>query len=516
MVNDIDSLEAEDGNGSGQTVGLDMLARLEHVMHRVEAKLTNADHMENRCQQLEDRCTTLESLLQRATSSMEGAVKSVAEHVQSVDTKVDDIKKSLKYHEMLMKNQKTWEYTENIPHPDCVPNTLSREFWQRRYQFDPVDSRAMASFCQRMKKITESMRWGEDADEIGTVEITATDVGHGPLPHHHDLMPHWRELCNALEQYSPVLEQRSGYEHLSQFTVFHVQISPQVWQLLTPALTVVPFEKLVFQNNEFGRSEFAEVFDLFLMCPHLKHIHLCDNQIEDMEDITNLCQVIENHPSIEQVSIINCFPNNGFDALRSIIGVSNKLTHLGLSLNGIDTGRSAIVADFLAANPRLESLYLIHNRLNNDNAASIARALHTNNNLKVLNLDGNDITDLGRDQLQLALCNETSLDTVANCNHTCSISLCSGYNSTSDPKVNRAGKVYELLVSLGSNITQDFNDIPAQLLPNILDCVQTCLVRGWGGSGSEVLTIMNEIMHWEKAIDMIKLLSTQQEMPSRE
>lgn len=63
---------------------------------------------------------------------------------------------------------------------------------------------------------------------------------------------------------------------------------------------------------------------------------------------------------------------------------ASKLKGIDFSSNGITTGGSTFIADFLATNPILEQLVLESNRLDDEDAESIAGALKHNTNLRYL------------------------------------------------------------------------------------------------------------------------------------
>eukprot|EP00573_Skeletonema_grethae_P010558 CAMPEP_0201701658 /NCGR_PEP_ID=MMETSP0578-20130828/33537_1 /ASSEMBLY_ACC=CAM_ASM_000663 /TAXON_ID=267565 /ORGANISM="Skeletonema grethea, Strain CCMP 1804" /LENGTH=68 /DNA_ID=CAMNT_0048189025 /DNA_START=9 /DNA_END=211 /DNA_ORIENTATION=- len=67
-------------------------------MMRMEEKLATLGSLESRCEELERKCNSLETIVKSTSQSRK---------------EKDDISKTLKYHEMLIRNQ-NWEYSASI------------------------------------------------------------------------------------------------------------------------------------------------------------------------------------------------------------------------------------------------------------------------------------------------------------------------------------------------------------------------------------------------------------------
>ena len=154
--------------------------------------------------------------------------------------------------------------------------------------------------------------------------------------------------------------------------------------------------------------------------------------------------------------------------------------------NNIHTGSGTELPDYLARNTPLNELYLQHNELNDEDAVSIAHALnHNNANLRKLWLEHNNITEVGRNALSNAVYNPESLNSVADCNHTCEINIKTVNVFGYTVKENRGRKIYHLLSSWdregsivyhlnlefeGEDEDADANSLA--LVPNVLECIQ--------------------------------------------
>ena len=225
-----------------------------------------------------------------------------------------------------------------------------------------------------------------------------------------------------------------------------------------------------------------------------------------MDDANCLIEAIISHPSIDVIGLENCFGDNvnACGILFSLLLASNKeFSHIDLDSNNIRTGGGTEIPDYLATNPPLKELRLARNHLDDNDAILIGRAMKRNTNLRDLRLNQNDITDVGRDALRNAMFDSTSLNTVADSNHSCSIKgLDFGdifNNQYEESKSNRATKIYSLISSRnreGTNVQHlnaEFEDESLKLVPKVLEAVN---VYDEGGDEGDVLplSIMYEVL----------------------
>eukprot|EP00986_Skeletonema_menzelii_P013449 scaffold7852_cov151-Skeletonema_menzelii.AAC.14 len=148
------------------------------------------------------------------------------------------------------------------------------------------------------------------------------------------------------------------------------------------------------------------------------------------------------------------------------------------------------------------------------NAQLIANALRGNMTLRDLNLEGNNFTDAGDEALHLVIYDGSSLNAVADSNHTCQINGYIFSNWHENWRINRGSKIYYLLScrnKTGSN-AKHFDDLDVKILPNMLDAVQKYQNHANGHDlsifrGAEPLSILFEIMRkWDKVFPLYKSL----------
>ena len=241
-----------------------------------------------------------------------------------------------------------------------------------------------------------------------------------------------------------------------------------------------------------------------------------------------------------------CLARNRISMSKFLLGskhIAANLTHLDLtgawywprSANDrIGVKGAKLIASFLERNPALMELNLFNNDINSSGGKKIASALKHNTNLQHLNLERNKLTNVcvpafidglknnttllslqvggniikvetGRKQLiRGALCDTTSLQTIADSNHTCALITSDGgkkYRNdiTFEMEMKNINTVdesegmkirYKVVLAM-FKLNQDlfhprsFDDIPLELMPRLLELCQQEL--GFGGYGKGIV-----------------------------
>ena len=217
-----------------------------------------------------------------------------------------------------------------------------------------------------------------------------------------------------------------------------------------------------------------------------------------LNEIRRLCQIVNEHPSIEDLMLDSCKDTNvdGYEMLRMVMTAGrDKIKALNLCSNGISTDGDTFLSDFLRGDSALISLDITDNDFDDNDAIMIANALGHNTKLRVLDFWGNDVSKSGWIALRKAEFDDTSLNTAADSNHTCRISYpnpedhdddLQGLDTTEmngnlnrmaplfNPAYVRQKKIYSILSTRNrtcSNV-EHFEDIPIELLPYMLCSVQ--------------------------------------------
>ena len=320
------------------------------------------------------------------------------------------------------------------------------------------------------------------------------------LLHDDTLLPHWEEFANALQLYQ-------NPEASHNFGIFKIQLNSKVIGLLAPALKVKPFHAFELDNVEYAsvREGIDFAVEVIQSNPKLQQFYWGNNPIESMGGANRLVNAIISHPSIDKITLENCFGENvnAYDVLCSLLASSKQFSYIDLETNNIRTGGRTEIPDFLATNPPLETLLVEDNHLDDNDATLIARALKRNTNLRRLRLDENDITDVGREALGKAVFDSTSLNAVADSIHSCFIEGIDfdHINDDEESKVNRGRKIYRLLESRhreGTNarhLDAEFDDDSLRLVPKVLEAVHHNAGYGLGRVGHvHPLSLLYEIL----------------------
>ena len=473
-----------------------LLNRMERMMTRMEEKLATVSRLESRYEELERKCSSLETILE-STSRME---------------------KTLKYHEMLIQNQK-WEYSAPLYRTNELLNVY------------PEVSVAEADYIYRtsqlLKEKAEALRRGDLPDhDVHVMGDTGIHFDIDPDEDIHiddeSLYPHWAEFAAALRQFKPAFDVLpDGCDTFITFSNFRVDLV--VTQMIKAAVTNMPFKKVCFRCNlDGGMSMILEMMNSNKCLQKLEFQSIQD--IMDRQNIDELATAIHFHPSLVNVKLSECFGNGLGNVMLASLLTNNDLklealsmpgNHLLGSQPGVDNLCEQL-SNYLASNPRLEHLDLDRNLLNDNDASLIANALRSNTTLRCLSLKGNHISRSGADLIFCALYDESSLNSAADSNHSCFIVYTDhGADMVNDRELleeNRAKKIYTILSTRNKSISnaQHFGDIDIKLLPNMMEAVQKysdMLSDFEKPKHAKALSIVYEIMQrWDKVSPLYKTL----------
>ena len=474
--------KVEDGSTTLATI----MAEIKDMRNRMDetemSKQNEIDHMKSRISQMEEE----NKLLQ--------------DKCESFEARCGSLESSMK---ILVKEQK-WEYS--------VPD-IPRSHWiEAGFDNDNEDDdyiECMEDFLKHIKRYTCNLRsangyilsLGGDFNDVDDERV---------LLHDDVLLPHWNELANALQLYQTL----HSSTVISELDFYNVQLAPSVLGLLLPALRRNRVKHFILEKNDFANVHEGIEFVLDVIRGNQKMMGLkwINNRINNMEDAQLLIDAVSSHPSIDEFHLDSCFGGdgvNGYEVLQSILSECNNFTTISVNRNSIRTGGGTEISDFILGNPPLMELSLKSNNLNDDDAILISRALKHNTNLKILNLSGNSITEVGNGALRKAVNGPTSLNTVSDSNHTCFID---GIDFGDSPKnyrhtarYNRSRKLYHLLSVRnreGSNVRHlnlefgdenDEDDDSIKLVPKVLESIHHYHYASLMGC-AKPLSIIYEIM----------------------
>jgi len=472
--------------------------------------------MQGEITRLTEKCDRMEKsieVMNESQNKMQVTQNTISENMNS---RFDDVDNEQKYQLVLLRNQQ-WNYS--APRPPAT-------YW---YTIGEDEGSAATGFLTQIKQRTEEMRYGTSN---GNVVIDVFD-----LPYNEAFLPHWQEFANALEQHHHSLKCLPK-DTETKLSLCDMELPDTVLDLLSKALESTQFTKFGLQNNSFGQKGIEFVLNYLKTNQIMKEFGLFVNTIDNMEQIKQLCEIVEEHPNIEDVSLDECRGEglNGYEMLQMIMNAGKyKLNGVDLSNNNISTGGGTFISDFLACNPMLQYLRLSHNQLDDNDAIAIAGALKHNTNLETLDLANNNISKSGWEALRKTEFDDTSLNSAADSNHTCYVKYPSGDDEiegldTSQMNGNldsdftffsecvRQKKVYSVLSTrnrLCSNVGH-FDEVPVEFLPEMLRTFQQYSnyhvpehTPSQGTNDVNPLSLVFEVCrYWDKSLAVYELLSS--------
>ena len=469
------------GGGGGESVAavneeatLTLTKTMTEVVNQSRDMLQMMQSMQEEMKNMQNTMKNIQSKQIRVENSNSQSMRDVKKKLNTNHMKFLDMDEKLKYHEVLLKNQK-WEYSASRP--------LYDGYWDN---LDEDEDEAAEEFLEQVEKYTKAMRYGHGISD-GEIDVSLdTSVSYNEV-----LLPHWKEFANALEQYQYHLNSVPNIKSIIRFN--DMELSDEVVNLLSKALKSTHFRHVLFQDNNFGEKGIDFALKYLKGNDMCKEFSMKENEM-GMNDIKKLCGIIPFHSTLSIVKIRDCVGEDidGYGILKSILSAGNKLVNICLSSNGISTSGDTFISDFLSSNHTLAVLRVTNNELDDNDAVMIASALKRNKTLRLLEIAGNNLTSAGWEALSKAVYDDTSLNSLALSNHTCHVDFPSAgfekvremngieggeryawYSSTGV----RRKKIYSILSSRNrtencSN-TGHFSDIPFELLPRMLRSIQS-------------------------------------------
>ena len=418
---------------------VDIIAQMRSEMNDMKSShllsKSRIDELENKCEVLETKCSSLE--------------RSIG----------------------ILTKESKWEYSVSDIH---------RGYWiDKGYSDDYADD--MEELIEEIKSLCSQLRSGKY-----TSFITLGGHENGLLLDNDNdvLLPHWEEFANALQLYQST-------DVSEVFSIDAIQLTPSIMDLLTPALMGKLIKCISFDNNELDDNvregiEFA--VESIRSIQGLTEFNWSSNHISSERDAQYLVDSVISHPSIDAIQFTDCFRDLcGYKILCQLLA-SGNYKQIIFNHNFRGTGGRTEISDYIATNPPLDKLILSGNQLNDDDIQLIVRSLKHNTNLRHLRLEHNNITEVGKAALIKLVYDTTSLNSMADCNHTCCIDSISYGDmpnpnlSMESPEKKRARKIYHLLsernkeLSNIQHLNSEFDDEEEdsmKLVPKILESIHS-------------------------------------------
>ena len=367
--------------------------------------------------------------------------------------------------DLRLKNEyKEWSHmAEDIPASYWIERGFSEEY-----------AECMAEFLGRIKEYTHQLRRGEQIESIDLV-FTNYHILHDDI-----LLPHWKEVADALKQYQKFNHRKD--HGINLFAIDNVQLQQEVMDMLAPVLQTLSIKGLLLGRN-IGSDALSFSEGIMQSNPYLNQFSWRNNRIESVDDMKKLCKAIKKSNSVTSLALINCFDGNNLQMMQTILDASHQLGKLFLNNNGIGTVGASLIANWLLSNPPLKSLHLKNNDLNDTDATLLANSLQSNTHLRWIYLNNNDITSIGRRVLLESVFDVSTLNTCAASNHNCCIRGLnpdiSKINKYDQSSANRENKIFTILSATDDDEFFNMNclgDVSYQLIPRVLRLAQTFTV----------------------------------------
>lgn len=302
---------------------------------------------------------------------------------------------------------------------------------------------------------------------------------------HEKLLCHWEELVSSLQCQETNYRRQERFLENEGWWLDKIHLSTNVLEILTPALASRNIRTLYLDRNTFGRDGIAFVCQFLEQNSTLKRLSLCNNPMENIDDVNRFCSALSKHCSMENLVLKKVGLDDDSAKLSAIFEASNKLKCLSLPENGIGTQGGIASSQFIARNTAMKTMYLSENSLDDNDALLMANALYRNTNICTLDLIDNKISLKGKRTIQSKVFDTTNLNATANSNHTCKVWIdektirdkLEVINCKDIPSENRKGKIFSILCAHslnenGNRLGQLLEEIPLNLMPNVLSLLQ--------------------------------------------
>eukprot|EP00956_Cyclotella_meneghiniana_P028118 scaffold64868_cov22-Cyclotella_meneghiniana.AAC.1 len=425
----------------------------QEIMDSLRAELqsglqSRVDQLENKCDLLLQENADLKrecKLMKKKLLREEAKVSELQGEVNVLQKLVSKPERKAKYLEMARKN-KNWEYPLYLPDHDELLSL----------GYDEEESTLILDNINRLKDDTIKMR---------RCVKCSPSVDHGIISQYYAVtVPHFDEFVDALSRYRHTIdymEDETFHFSIHKEMDGDVGLHKEVLDALQNALQHSHFHYMSIwdiENDEATGIHF--ITSCITADTRLKSLTLSGGVFENTRYINALCAAVNNHHSLQDLSLCNC---------RMIVGntreIFNKLKsqtleEIDIHSNRISNLRPGDISDFLSSNPSLSKLNLRWNPFNDQDFVYIADALRNNTSLRELMFGFDDPYVLPDNWHILAsvVFDGTSLNLAYDSNHHCHLRIfrfdaypISRFNMYQDPIMNRRKKIYYILSARNRN-----------------------------------------------------------------
>jgi hypothetical protein len=228
---------------------------------------------------------------------------------------------------------------------------------------------------------------------------------------------------------------------------------------------------LQFINANLCEEGIISLSKLVDVSSELQTFCLCHNWIDSMDSARCLSMSLKSHSSINKLHLDHCDLGSNPEMLSVIL--QSDVEYITLVNNNIDSLGAVKIAEYLEGDPLIQRIGLDCNRLNDDDAIIISKALKRNRNLRHLDLERNNFTSIGVKALLTCVFDGSSLNAISESNHTLAfiyilyknVSLVGGIDRMLG--LERTEKILFALQDKES-LLKYLANVPVELMPDVL------------------------------------------------
>ena len=289
------------------------------------------------------------------------------------------------------------------------------------------------------------------------------------MTHDGSFVPHWLNYTDALKSCRIL-------RLFQEFSVNKIHLHSAVSSMIMSSLLGKHLRKLSLFETNLCSTGFSCLADFLRRNTTLESLTLDKNIIDDSVDTEEFSKALRNHAQLEYLSLCECQLGYNVNALSDMLHAGMKELRLGS--NKIGTQSGFIIASFLSSNPpTIVNLNLERNEFDDGDIIHFASSLRTNTRLRQLTLSANKFSIVGVKSIFKEIFNPTTLNAVADCNHTCTLHLFTKFFNpiqrinSEDELINKRNKILLALRIVDSQL-QYFDGVPLELMPFVLRQIQ--------------------------------------------
>jgi hypothetical protein len=253
---------------------------------------------------------------------------------------------------------------------------------------------------------------------------------------------------------------------IKDIEIENVEITKDRLATLVTALSgqVNTTEYIQFNNVNLCGEGIISLSKLVDLSSQLRRLIINHNRIDNMDSVRCLSRSLRSHTFIQTLDLAHCDLGSSPEILSAILRTDIEL--IILDNNNIDSLGAVKIAEYLESDPPIKGLFLVHNRLNDDDAVRISQSLKSNTNLHEMYLRSNNFTCIGVKALINCVFDSSSLNAISESNHRLGRMIIfseEGYKL----QVNQIQKII-LALNDKDSLPQYLANVPVELIPKVL------------------------------------------------